>query len=1709
MRRMYLLLAVTGIVFPLLLGCGQAPAPNDDRTQGQPTVKATVKTTPVNGEAKKVVDGDQLPLVEPALGFEVDPKHEKYEAALLDALNLLADKKFAQALGALEVAKSFKDTEYIRAEIEKLKTRIDQLAAAERAAQDIQSILAEGKALEAAQLATLALQQYGGSDAAEDLTKLKLQADALSAAHLTDDAARHKRFRDEGQAALKESNLRAAAMAFEQALQFGEDKQLRQQHQEIQARLAKYDDNRRKAAELRRDASSLEDALALLREAAQAWDTLQVRQEIDEYTLALENRRDRASVADFEVRGDIGIPAAGRTIADELLPHLKARFDLVERGQLAQLINDLKLNPEVLAADDQQQRELGQVAKLRYLVVGSVTRLGGITVNARLVDVRTGLIVQTAKVVAPTPEEMITRLPELAKLLQMSDEQRLDYEQHLAKQAQKPAAAPVDAPLPPPPEVPMADQPLPPPEIIENAPPPGFGGLRIDEFAKLPLAPPDGQPLPPPVDGGEAEVLVKLRLLYTSLSLGDNLFRRGRYHEAYRHFEFALILAPDNWDIRIRLERCRSLLPPPVVVVFPPPPPRPRIAIIDFVVSGDPRLVPPGLSSWTPQHLAPYLYPHYEVVDRGEVYWYMGRMGMTVRDLMVDPHARRWLGRALNVRYFVLGTIHETASFDVNTYLVDGEYGWLYGRGRVHVRNPGELRLRLSELAYLTRLRPAEEAIYVRQNEAFQGLLVKARFNLGTGNFQISIGFYQEALRLRPGNVEVLVLLQHAEHARRQAELEAARRRDFLRAQAEAEAFRRRQLDLARAAEATRILAAQHAASLSEQQRRLLEEQRLRDQALAHTQLVTQARIAFKTQNFQLSIQLFDSALRVRPDDAIYRELALARAESERRAQLRAAEDHALRETLLRKQREAELALARKQLEEERLRRKNEETVQRKAQESLYQQYFDEGQRLLNKEKYDPAIAAFQAARRVKKTEAVEVMLNQALVGQAKALAQAKGDQARKELERQLAEEKLRRQQAELAAKRNHELYQQALALAQKALAGKQYELAISKYHEAAKIHRSDVVLTGLKQAEAGRDQALAAAAGDKQKQIEEQQRLANFQRFMKEGNAALAAKDFDKAVKAFRAANKLAPNDVDAFTGLSKAEQAHAQSLADARRLTEEKGRDKTFQRLLESGEASLKNKQYDAAVIALSEALNLKPGDKKALALRATAENERKAAGASAEALAQAKKKGEAYQRVMSEGRLALSNRQYDAAIKAFGEAQKLLPGDTESANFLKDAQKAKADAATGAAAEAKRRAEELQRTAQVKKALSDGRSALAAGNLKAAADAFAVAATLAPQDAEVQRALQDLRRAEDAVRADAAVRQKRLEQYQALLKAGQNALAAKQYDAAVRAFSDASALMPGDKAGLDLLRQAEKARTEAKTAADLALKQQQAEKERAERVRQLLATGQAALKMSNFDAAAKAFAEAQKLAPKDADVTRALQDLDQARRAADTARKTAERVQQLVQQAQKALKAGQLDAAGKALGEASKLAPKDAAVVRTLQELDQARRAADAEADKMKRAAAYKDALSEGEKALAGKRYDEAIKAFNAALKLMPGDPAAARALKDATQAWDAAKKTPPPTKAKEEYQKQLQSAQSLEKQQKYAEAVKAYDEALKLFPKDGKATDGRKYANHMADGHQQLSAKQFKEAIREFEAALQVRPNDPPAASALKKAKAGKK
>lgn len=1392
---------------------------------GTMALSGDLKWTPGGTEASAL-----KPLFTPVAPPEPSPQ-EKYDAALLDALNLMAERKYPKALAALEAARAVQDTEQIRQQIERLKVVIDRQAAVDRLAQDIQTVLEAGRPDEAARLATGGLQQYGDMDAADRLIQLRRQADALVMAQATDRTADRSRLRQEAEAALAAKNLPAAVLAYEQALQFGDDPALRRQRDECQDALNRYNECRRRAADLRRDPANLEDALVALQEAARAWDTPQVRQEIDEYTLALQKRRDRLSVADFEIRGDVGIPAAGRVVAEELLPGFKPRFDLVERSQLAQVLGELKLEATDLVANEPGRREAGRLARVRYLVLGSVTAANGITVNARLVDVPSGLIVQTAQIVARTLEEMRGLLPQLANLLMMTDAQKMAYEQERAQQVPVVPVVPV-APLPPPPEV---GQPAPPPLVVYSPRPPDFGGLRPQDFEQIPpvvVAP------APAVVLVEREDPVKQRLVSVSVELGDNLFRRGRYKEAHAQFALALSLAPHHTELSLRIERCRPHLPPPpppppppaVVVVTPAPPPvvivpvaRPRIAVMNFVVNAAPGLVPPAFGDWATEQIASYFNPMYEIVDRGEVCWYMGRLGITMRDVLANPSARVCLGRALNVRFFVFGAIQQTASFDVTTHMVDVETGGKQGGGKIHVQDHQELKLRLGELVQQTAAAaPAEQQRLQQEAQDSERVVTQARQLLQKGQSAQAAAVARDGLKRHPGHAGIQAILQQAEQQERQAKLEAKRQEELKQQQAQAAALQRRQQELAREAEAARQRAEKLAAARSEAERRAQEQQKQR----AYDELLGKGQTAVQQGNYPQAIQLLQSAVALKPNGPATQALAQAKAKADEAARVKAAQEKAAKEAAERRQREAELARARQQVEEDKKKRAAEELARRKAQEArdqaAYNQYLGEGRQLLAQGKPDAALARFQSARQIQATDEVKKLITQAqdqiIQAQKKAVA-ARG--AAEAEQRKKAEEQQR------------------------------------------------------------------VAEAEKRKKAEEQQRAAEVQRLVKEGQTALAAKQFDKASNAFGQAAKLMPGNAEAQAGLAQTEKARQESLAQSRRQQEDQARLAKYRTALETGRAHLAAKRYDAAVASLTEATKLNPGDPAAAAALKEAEAGRAASQAEAARQQARKQTADAYQKWMADGRAALAGQRYDAAIQAFREAQKLQPADPAAAAALKQAEQARDGARTAADAAARQKQEEAQRAERVRQLLAAGRSALSAQQFDAAAKAFADARQLAPADPNVTRALQDLDQARKTAAANAeAEKKKRLQEYQQAMTTGRQMLAARRFDEAAKAFTEAGRLQPGDPQAAAMLREVDKARAagQAQAAQEAeARRRQQEEQARRNEFNKQMALGKAAMTARRYDDAVKAFTEALKNQPGNAEATKALHDADQAAKAA----------------------------------------------------------------------------------------------------------------------------------------------------------------------------------------------------------------------------------
>lgn len=1326
------------------------------------------------------------------------------------------------------------------------------------------------------------------------------------------------------------------------------------------------------------------------------------------------------------------------------------------------------------ADDFKQQQQIGKLSKARYLVVGSVQRLVGVTIRARLVDTQTGLVAQTAKIVAINMEEALNQVPDLAKQLMMNDAAKAAFEQEMQAKAVQPVekapdkAAVPPAPLAPPQNAADAPPPPPPPPPMVNPAPPVF--VQAKEAVFQNLAPQPEVFVAPQIN--PLQNLLQNRLLFATIERGDFLFRTGRFRQALRQYEFALTLAPDNFDIRLRIERCAPFVPPPVYFVA-----KPRIAIMPFMTLANTPFGPPAyLSYWTPNHLAPYFAYRYEVVDPSEVYWYMGRMGLTMNDILVDPNARRWLARAVGVRYFLFGNHIETASFNVNTYLVDAEFGYLQSSARIHVRDPFELKLRLGELAELTMLTPAEQAGY--QQARFYKLIAEGRRHMAERKYGFAVREFDLALQIHPWNVEVRVLLEQARQRARFEEFEENRRRQFAAQQATLAAQRQRQWELAQAAERARRQALAEAAARNEAQRQT----HLSFRFGAQANLVSRAEIALQTKNFGLSVSFFKSAAAFTPPPNVvtpvkivpvnYQSFAQARLEAEKAEQLRIAQFTATREATLRQEREKQLAAVQKQLANERTAAQAKLEAQKKAQlehdDIAFKAAIKQGKNYMTQDKNEAALAAFQGAQRVahtqKQQEEVNTLIDIIVQRQAEALAKTKEDKA--EIDRKLAQERLRRKAAESEAKNNEEKYQLALTAAKAALANKDYPVAKKRYEEAGQIFKTDAVLVGLRQIES--DQAAAITAT--QKAELDKKKSAVIKQYLSDGKAALDAKKYPDALRSYREAKKLAPNDIDVIAGLTQAEQAYARVSAEDKRKTEEAGRTENFQRLLRSGQANLASKQFEAAVANLQEAVKLNPTDATAINALKNAEKARDGAFADATAKAAAKKRADAYQKYINEGRLALDNKRFTDAISAFGEAQKLMPGDKASKEYQADAIAAKKASEDAVVAAAKKRAAEMKRAADLQTALTQGRALLAAKDFKGAEKALGAAQKLAPENIDVKNALRDLAQAEKQAATEAAAQKQRKQQFDSLLASGQAAMKAGNYQQALNALSSATTLMPENKEAQDLFRRAQ---NEAREADEKAAKS---------KLQELITTGLANIKAKNYDAAEKALRSAAQVDPNNATIIQGLKDIDAGRRALAESKQLQANYDLAISQGQKAFQSKDYKGAIASAQQALKLIANDPAASKLLQQAQAAQASAD------KAAASYNAAMTAGNKAMNAKDYKDAIKHYTEASNLFPQDQAARQAL---ARAREASQPPPPP---KIDFDAAMKRGAAAEAKLNFSEANNAYDEAVKARPKDQSAINKANFTQAIVNAEQAINNAMWKEAQREVDNALRLFPKN---------------
>jgi len=466
--------------------------------------------------------------------------------------------------------------------------------------------------------------------------------------------------------------------------------------------------------------------------------------------------------------------------------------------------------------------------------------------------------------------------------------------------------------------------------------------------------------------------------------------------------------------------------------------------------------------------------------------------------------------------------------------------------------------------------------------------------------------------------------------------------------------------------------------------------------------------------------------------------------------------------------------------------------------------------------------------------------------------------------------------------------------------------------------------------------------------------------------------------------------------------------------------------------------------------------------------AEQPAKAVDATAKQAEQEKRQAE-FSRLLIEGNTALAERKFDEALQAYTAAQRLLPENVEAAKGVA-AVKEVLDA------QAKAKDDGDKAKAEFARFLNEGKTALAEKQYAQAVRAFEMARQLTPGDADVGKWLEDARKA----LAEDQDEKAKLAVYEKHLNIGRAALAAQRYADAIREFTAALQVLPGDADALQLRRQAENR-----------VAQMQNVENNKEAFIKAMQLGQAAGKAGNFQEAVQAFETALQIFPNDKDAKKALAVAKQALAQAQT------QANGLLSQANTALQFGRVEEANRLFNEVLRVFPNNEAALKGVRATEQFMGNAGTAQQ------AYFRYMNQAAAAMQAKRYDEAARNYAEALRLFPNDRQAAAGLRDARQYLEGEVKNRP------QFEKAMQAAVTFYKQGNFREAARSYQEALALVPDDVAALNGlrlSRYSLFMADGEAAMKTQRYVEAVRAFENALREVPGDPSASRNLAQARA---
>jgi len=526
--------------------------------------------------------------------------------------------------------------------------------------------------------------------------------------------------------------------------------------------------------------------------------------------------------------------------------------------------------------------------------------------------------------------------------------------------------------------------------------------------------------------------------------------------------------------------------------------------------------------------------------------------------------------------------------------------------------------------------------------------------------------------------------------------------------------------------------------------------------------------------------------------------------------------------------------------------------------------------------------------------------------------------------------------------------------------------------------------------------------------------------------------------------------------------------------------------------GEAYLRSKKYDEAIEEFTEAkkwgpLETYPDQQIALAKQEKAKEE--------EAEKRAKIEAE-YKDAITKADALFNSKKYLESIPEYQKAKKIDPEMAYPTDQIAEAKKLQAQVeAEKAKAEAAKKLEE-----DFKAALDEGDAALKDNAYEKAISSYQKAKSLKPADPIPNARIETAKKTQADAKAKAEQEKIQKEFDDAMSKADA-LLSAKSYDEAIIAYKDAQKIKPSDPAPKSKITEAEN------------LKKQNAEAAKKEKYEALVSAADDLLKDSQFDAAKEKYGAAAAVMPHETYPKTKIKECEELKVSAAKA-ELRKQYDALVKAADDLLEKEEFDAAKGKYQEALTLLPNETHPKTMITEADSRKKSKAAGEVR----AQYDAIIKEADDLVKTEAFDQAIAKYNEAKKIIPTE----KHPNDMLLEIEKLKKQKANEALSAKYDIELKKGEELLKEEKFDEAISAFEAAHAIMPHENKTTELITEAKNLKEqkkrgavqaefdakikeGEGLMQAQEFDQAIAKFNEAAIILPSDNKVKSLIEEAK----